>query len=51
MTNVTILGAICTQAQKEYGNVLEMKTTYILNIFFFKLAMHLLKVWSKRHPI
>ena len=42
-------------AQKEYGKVLEMKNTYILNIlallFFFKLATHLLKNWSKRHPV
>ena len=39
MTNVTILGVFRTHAQKEYGNVLEMKSTYILNIlallFFF----------------
>ena len=32
MTNVTILGVFCTHAQKEYGNVLEIKSTYILNI-------------------
>ena len=32
MTNVTILGVFCTHAQKEYGNVLEMKSTYIFNI-------------------
>ena len=32
MTNVTILGVIRTHAQKEYGKVLEMKSTYILNI-------------------
>ena len=32
MINVTILGVFCTQAQKEYGNVLEMKSTPILNI-------------------
>ena len=55
MTNVTILGVFRTHAQKEYGKVLEMKSTYIHNIlallFFFKLAMHLLKVWSKRHPV
>ena len=39
MTNVTILGVFRTHAQKEYGMVLEMKGTYILNIFtilFFK---------------
>ena len=43
MTNVTILGVLRTHAQKEYGKVLEMKSTYILNILallFFKLAMH-----------
>ena len=53
MKNVTILGAFRTHAQKEYGKVLKMKSTYILNIlalYLFKLAMHLLKVWSKRHP-
>ena len=53
MTNVTLLGVFRTHAQKEYGNVLEMKSTYILNIFallfFFKFAMHLLKIWSKLH--
>ena len=39
-------------AQKEYGNVLEMKSSPILSIFtFLKLAMHLLKVWPKRHPV
>ena len=32
MTNVTILGVFRTHAQKEYGKVLEMKSTYILNI-------------------
>ena len=39
MTNVTIFGVFRTHAQKEYGKVLEMKSTYILNIlallFFF----------------
>ena len=48
MTNVTILGVFRTHAQKEYGKILQMNSTYILNIlallFFFKLAMHLLKV-------
>ena len=32
MTNVTNLGVFRTHAQKEYGNVLEMKSIYILNI-------------------
>ena len=32
MTNVTILGVFRTHAQKEYGKVLGMKSTYILNI-------------------
>ena len=32
MTNVTILGVFHTHAQKEYSKVLEMKSTYILNI-------------------
>ena len=39
MTNFTIFGVFRTHAQKEYGKVLEMKSTYILNIlallFFF----------------
>ena len=37
MTNVTILGVFRTHAQKEYGKILEMESTYILNIlaFFF----------------
>ena len=55
MTNVTILGVFRTHVQKEYGKVLEIKSTYILNIlallFFFKFAMRLLKIWSKRHPV
>ena len=55
MTNVTNLGVFCTHAQKEYGKVLEMKSTYILIIlallFFFKFALHLLKTWPKRHPV
>ena len=55
MTNVTILVVFCTHAQKEYGKVFEMKSTYILNILalfvFFKLAMRLVKDWSKRHPV
>ena len=32
MTYVTILGVFRTHTQKEYGLVLEMKSTYILNI-------------------
>ena len=32
MTNDTILGVFRTHAQKEYCNVLEMKSTPILNI-------------------
>ena len=32
MTNDTIVGVFCTHAQKAYGNVLEMKSTPILNI-------------------
>ena len=32
MTNDTSLGVFHTNAQKEYGNVLEMKSTPILNI-------------------
>ena len=54
MTNVTFLGVLRTLAQKEYGKVWEMQSIPILNILallFLKLAMHLLKVWSKRHPV
>ena len=55
MINGTLLDVFRTHAQKEYGKVLEMKSTPILNILalllFFKLAMHLLKVWPKRHPV
>ena len=32
MTNDTLLGVFRTHAQKEYGKVLEMKSTPILNI-------------------
>ena len=32
MTNDTSLGVFRTHAQKEYGNILEMKSTPILNI-------------------
>ena len=32
MTNDTILGVFRTHAQKEYGNLLKMKSTPILNI-------------------
>ena len=36
MTNVTILGVFRTHAQKEYGKVLEMKSTYLdLALLFF----------------
>ena len=55
MTNVTILGVFRTLAQKEYGKVWEMKSIPILKFFssftFLNLAMHLLKVWFKRHPV
>ena len=52
MTNVTILSVFRTHAQKEYGKV----STPILNILPLylkknKLAMHLLKFWSKRPPV
>ena len=40
MTNVTILGVFRTHAQKEYVKVLEMESTFFLNIlallFFLK---------------
>ena len=32
MTNDTILGVLRMHVQKEYGKVLEMKSTYFLNI-------------------
>ena len=37
MTNVTILGVFRTHWQKEYGKVLEMKSTHILNILVLLL--------------
>ena len=37
MTNVTIYVVFRTHAQKEYGKVLEMKSTHILNILAFLL--------------
>ena len=55
MKNVTILGEFRTHAQKDNGKVLEMNSTYSLNIlallFFFKFAMRLRKIWSKRRPV
>ena len=48
LTNITILGLFRMHAQKEYGKVFEIKSTYILNVFallsYRKQAMHLLKV-------
>ena len=38
MTNVTVLSAFRTHAQKEYRKVLEMKSTYILNILALLLS-------------
>ena len=41
MTNVTILGVFRTRAQKEYVKVLEMKSSYFLDILallFFKTS-------------
>ena len=38
---MTILGVFCMHAQKEYGKVLEIKSSYILNILallFFKTS-------------
>ena len=55
MTNATISGVFRTHAQKEYDKVWEMKSTPILNILalllFLKPAMHLLKIWPKRHLV
>ena len=55
MTNITILGVFGLHVQKDNFKVLEMKSIYIRNILalllFLKLAMRLLTVWSKRHPV
>ena len=54
MTNVTILSVFRMHAQKEYTKVLEMKSTYVLNILallFFKTSDAFTKVWSKQHPV
>ena len=45
MTNVTILSIFRTHAQKEYRNFLEMKGTYILNIFELLLFENLLRIY------
>ena len=47
MTNVTILGVFRTHAQKEYGNVLEMKSTYILNILKLLFFLNSQCIYSK----
>ena len=41
MTNVSILSIFRTHAQKEYRKVLEMKSTYILNILALLLFENL----------
>ena len=55
MANITILSIIRTHAQKAYRKVWEMKNISILNIlallFFGKLAMHLLNIWSNIHTV
>ena len=40
MTNVTVLGVFCMHAQKEYGKVLEIKNTPILNILALLLFLN-----------
>ena len=45
MTNVTILSIFRTHAQKEYRKVLEMKGTYILNIFALLLFENLQRIY------
>ena len=47
MTNVTILGVFRTHAQKEYGNVLEIKSTYILNILALLFFLNSQCIYSK----
>ena len=45
MTNVTILSIFRTHAQKEYNKVLEMKGTYIHNIFALLLFENLQRIY------
>ena len=45
MTNVTVLSIFRTHAQKEYHKVLEMKDTYILNIFALLLFENLQRIY------
>ena len=47
MTNVTILGVFRTHAQNEYGNVLKMKSTYILNILALLFFLNSQCIYSK----
>ena len=47
MTNVTILGVFRTHAQKEYGKVLEMKSTYILTILALSFFLNSQSIYSK----
>ena len=47
MTNVTILGVFRTHAQKEYGKVLEMKSTYILTILALLFFLNSQSIYSK----
>ena len=47
MTNVTILGVFLTHEQKEYGNVLEMKSTYIYNILALLFFLNSQCIYSK----
>ena len=47
MTNITILGVLRTHAQKEYSKVLEMKSTYILNILALLFFLNSQWIYSK----
>ena len=47
MTNVTILGVFRTHAQKEYGKVLKIKRTYILNILALLFFLNSQCIYSK----
>ena len=45
MTNVTILSIFRTYAQREYRKVLEVKGTYIFNIFAHLLFENLQRIY------
>ena len=47
MTNVTILGVFRMHAQKEYGKVLKIKSTYILTILALLFFLNSQSIYSK----